>query len=125
LFVVALDMVRGVSHASARGNEQDSVALAIYPLAIPKIAGPEAMLTVVLLTDDDRFNLRGQMVTVGRLALVLVIAFFLLLAAGPISRLIGTAGVSVISRIMGVLLAALAVTLVLTAMSDWLSLPKL
>ena len=83
------------------------------------------MLTVVLLTDDDRFNLPGQMITVGVLAAVLGISFLILLAAGPISRLIGTAGVSVISRVMGMLLAALAVSMVLSAVGDWLNLPKL
>ena len=101
------------------------MALAVYPLAIPKIAGPGAMLAVVLLTDDERYNLPGQMMTVSLLALVLVMTFLILLAAGPISRWIGTAGVSVISRVMGMLLAALAVTLVLGALGEWLSLPKL
>ena len=125
LFVIALDMVRGESLSSGHGKEQGSMALAVYPLAIPKIAGPGAMLAVVLLTDDERYNLPGQMMTVGLLALVLVIAFLILLAAGPISRWIGTAGVSVISRVMGMLLAALAVTLVLGALGEWLSLPKL
>jgi multiple antibiotic resistance protein len=48
-----------------------------------------------------------------------------LLAAAPISRFIGAAGVSVIGRIMGMLLAALAVSMVLTAMSQWLNLPSL
>jgi multiple antibiotic resistance protein len=62
---------------------------------------------------------------VGLLALVMFVALLILLAAGPISRLIGTASVSVISRIMGMLLAALAVTLVLSAVGDWLSLPRL
>jgi multiple antibiotic resistance protein len=125
LFVVALDMVRGESLSSGHGKERGSMALAVYPLAIPKIAGPGAMLAVVLLTDDERYNLPGQMMTVGLLALVLVITFLILLAAGPISRWIGTAGVSVISRVMGMLLAALAVTLVLGALGEWLSLPKL
>jgi multiple antibiotic resistance protein len=124
LFLVALDMIQGQS-LSAHGGEQGSLALAVYPLAIPKIAGPGAMLAVVLLTDDDRLNLVGQMTTVGVLACVLVIALLLLVAAGPIARLIGTAGVSVISRVMGMLLAALAVGLVLSAVADWLGLPKL
>ena len=125
LFVIALDMIRGQTFASGQGKEQGSMALAVYPLAIPKIAGPGAMLTVVLVTDDDRLNLAGQMATVGMLALVLVVALLILLAAGPISRLIGTAGVSVISRVMGMLLAAMAVALVLGAVGDWLGLPKL
>jgi multiple antibiotic resistance protein len=124
LFVIALDMIRGQT-LSGHGAAQGSMALAVYPLAIPKIAGPGAMLTVVLVTDDDRLNLAGQLTTVGVLALVLVVTLLILLAAVPISRLIGTAGVSVISRVMGMLLAAMAVALVLGAVGDWLNLPKL
>jgi multiple antibiotic resistance protein len=124
LFVIALDMIRGQT-LTGHGKEQGSMALAVYPLAIPKIAGPGAMLTVVLVTDDDRLNLAGQLTTVGVLALVLGVTLLILLAAGPISRLIGTAGVSVISRVMGMLLAAMAVALVLGAVGDWLNLPKL
>jgi multiple antibiotic resistance protein len=125
LFLVALEMLRGEAYTNAQLARQGALALAVYPLAIPKIAGPGAMLTVVLLTDDDRFNLAGQMITVGVLAGVLGITFFILLAAGPISRLIGIAGVSVISRVMGMLLAALAVSMVLSAVGGWLDLPKL
>jgi multiple antibiotic resistance protein len=124
LFVIALDMIRGQT-LTGHGKEQGSMALAVYPLAIPKIAGPGAMLTVVLVTDDDRLNLAGQLTTVGVLALVLVVTLLILLAAVPISRLIGAAGVSVISRVMGMLLAAMAVALVLGAVGDWLNLPKL
>jgi multiple antibiotic resistance protein len=124
LFVIALDMIRGQT-LSGHGGEKGSMALAVYPLAIPKIAGPGAMLTVVLVTDDDRLNLAGQLTTVGVLVLVLVVGLLILLAAAPISRLIGTAGVSVISRVMGMLLAAMAVALVLGAVGDWLGLPKL
>jgi len=125
LFVVALDMIRGEADRGAEVGAQGQAALAVYPLAIPKIAGPGAMLTVVLLTDDDRLNLPGQLSTVGNLAAVMVITFLVLLAARPIAWLIGIAGVSVVSRIMGMLLAALAVTMVLSAIGDWLGLPKL
>jgi multiple antibiotic resistance protein len=121
---VALEMIRGDTHAGMQDAEQ-SHALAVYPLAIPKIAGPGAMLTVILLTDDDRFNLSGKMITVGGLAAVLLIQLLILLAAEPISRLIGTTGAGVIGRVMGMLLAALAVSMVLSAMGEWLNLPKL
>jgi multiple antibiotic resistance protein len=125
LFLVALEMIRGESYTDAQVAKEGPVALAVYPLAIPKIAGPGAMLAVVLITDNDRFNLVGQVSTIGVLALVLLITFLILLAAAPISRVIGAAGVSVVSRVMGMLLAALAVTLVLSALGDWLGLPKL
>ena len=124
LFLMALAMVRGDGFVPA-GKGESLLSLAIYPLAIPKIAGPASMLTVVLLTDDDRYDLIDQIRTVGVLAVVLAIQFVLLLAAGSISRVIGDAGNAVIGRVMGVLLAALAVNMVLTALAVWLGLPKL
>jgi multiple antibiotic resistance protein len=125
LFLVALEMIRGDNRATSQGAEQSHFALAVYPIAIPKIAGPGAMLTAILLTDDDRFNPLGQLITVGVLAAVLVIQLVVLLAAGPITRVIGVGGTSVIARVMGMLLAALAVSMVLGALGDWLNLPKL
>jgi multiple antibiotic resistance protein len=128
LFLVGLEMIRGRSYAGEKDAETTSqapFARAAYPLAIPIIAGPGAMLTVVLLTDDDRFNLPGQMITVAIIALVMVIQFIILLAGRPIAWVIGTAGVSVVGRVMGMLLAALAVSLVLSALGDWLGLPKI
>jgi multiple antibiotic resistance protein len=126
LFLVALDMVRGSGPSAAPGAAPPNPsAIAVYPLAIPKIAGPAAMLTVVLLTDDDRFDLPHQAMTVGVLVLVLAITFGILLAAGPISRVIGESGASVIGRVMGMLLLALAVHTVLSAFGAWLNLPSL
>jgi len=83
------------------------------------------MLALILLSDDDRYNLAGRLATVGVLALVLLIQFAILLASGPITRLIGIAGAGVIGCIMGMLLAALAVSMVLGAVAEWLNLPAL
>jgi multiple antibiotic resistance protein len=124
LFAFALAMVRGDSFVPS-GGESEPTSLAVYPLAIPKIAGPGAMLTVVLLADDDRHNLLEQAATAGVVALVMVIQLALLLAAVPISRWIGAAGAAVIGRVMGILLAALAVNLILEALVQWLGLPRL
>jgi multiple antibiotic resistance protein len=126
LFLVALDMVRGASYAPAAGSSADhATSVAIYPLAIPKIAGPGTMLTVVLLTDDHRFDVAQLALTTGVLALVLAITLVVLLLAGPISRLIGTAGSAIVSRVMGMILVALAVHTVLSAFGSWLNLPPL
>jgi len=125
LFLVALDMIQGRISASADARESSHQALAIYPLAFPLIAGPGSFITVIFLTDDDRYNFWGQSVTVGVITSVLAIQFAILLAATAISRAIGSAGVSVIGRIMGMLLAAMAVGMVLTAIGQWLSLPVL
>jgi multiple antibiotic resistance protein len=126
LFLVALDMVRGPGPSAAPGAAPPNpTAIAVYPLAIPKIAGPAAMLTVVLLTDDDRFDLPHQVMTTGVLVLVLTVTLGILLAAGPISRLIGESGANVIGRVLGMLLVALAVQTILSAFGAWLNLPTL
>lgn len=125
LFIVAIEMIRGEDHAPQGKRKDSHLALAIYPLAIPKIAGPAAMLTIVLISDDDRFNVIGKLGTLGMLALVMVAQIALLLAAVPVSRLIGPSGAGVIGRVMGMLLAALAVSTTLGAIADWLNLPKL
>ena len=125
LFLVALDMVRGASQAPEGGSGDKATAVAIYPLAIPKLAGPGTMLTVVLLTDDHRFDLVQLSLTTGVLAVVLAITLGALLLAVPLSRLIGDAGASIIGRVMGMILVALAVHTILSAFGAWLGLPKL
>jgi multiple antibiotic resistance protein len=83
------------------------------------------MLTVVLLIDDHRFDVVQLSVTTSVLALVLAITLVVLLLAAPISRLIGTAGTGIMSRVMGMILVALAVHTVLSAFGSWLKLPPL
>jgi multiple antibiotic resistance protein len=122
---VALDMVRGDGHAPPAAKSDSHLGLAVYPLAIPKIAGPAAMLTIILISDDDRYNIAGQLGTVAALAVLMVLQFLMLLASVPLSSVIGRPGSGVIGRIMGMLLAALAVSTVLGALADWLNLPKL
>jgi hypothetical protein len=60
LFLLGLSMVHGSSQLSAGPNNEGPFALAVYPMAIPVIAGPGSMLTVVLLADDDRHSVIEQ-----------------------------------------------------------------
>jgi multiple antibiotic resistance protein len=100
-------------------------SLAVYPLAIPAIAGPGAMLTVVLLTDNRAFGFWEQALTAAVLAVALVIFFVILLAANPIMRVIGTGGANVLRRVMGILLSSIAANMVLGGFQSWLGLPPL
>jgi len=100
-------------------------ALAVYPLAIPAIAGPGAMLTVVLLTDNRDFGVLEQALTAAVLAVALAIFFVILLAANPIIRVIGTGGANVLRRVMGILLSSIAANMVLSGVQEWLDLPPL
>ena len=83
--------------------------LAVYPLAVPSIASPGAMMAIVLLTDNHRFSLFDQTMTTLIMLSVLLITYLLFLAANRIQRWIGNTGAAVISRVMGLILAAVAI----------------
>jgi len=132
LFLFALSMVLGdAAHAAPQGTSDAAsrrervTALAVYPLATPIIAGPGAMLTMVLLMDNNRFAPAEQAVTAGALAAVLAGLLVIFLTAHPIERLIRQGGTQLLRRVMGLLLAALAVNLVLNAAATWLKLPPI
>lgn len=82
---------------------------AIHPLSIPGIAGPGAMLTVVLLTDYNIHTAREVAVTTVELAICLVVLFGLYSMAGLLFRILGRGGIEVISRVFGLILASIAV----------------
>ena len=87
--------------------------LAVYPLAVPSIASPGAMMAIVLLTDNHRFNILEQFFTACIMLSILLITLLLFYMAGSIQKLIGRIGASVISRIMGLILSAVAVNNIL------------
>lgn len=126
LFLFALSMIHGTSHAGTHEQvDTNPIDIAIFPLAIPSIASPGAMLAAVVLTDDARHDLPDRMMTIATFALVLAVTLAIMLAAGWIARLIGKGGASIISRVMGMILAALAVDLILSAAGAWLKLPPI
>jgi multiple antibiotic resistance protein len=123
LFLFALTMIFGESKVEAEKSEVDFTkrehAMAVYPLAIPSIATPGAMLGAVLLTDAEGFSIPDQALSIATTVVVLAATLGLLWAAGPIQRLIGDSGASVLSRIMGLLLAAVAVNNVIGAVASY------
>ena len=100
-------------------TDQDHQQTAISPLAVPSIASPGAMLAAVLLTENARFDFWQQVQTVFVLMSVLMVVLLLMLMASGIHRLIGNGGASVISRVMGMILAAVATTNVLTGLRGY------
>ncbi len=93
--------------------------LAVYPLAVPSIASPGAMMAIVLLTDNHRFSLFDQTMTTLIMLSVLLITYLLFLAANRIQRWIGNTGAAVISRVMGLILAAVAINNMLVGIRDF------
>lgn len=119
LFLFALTMIFGESKPDSEMAmlDKSNSELAVYPLAIPSIASPGAMLSSVLLTDNRTQPILEQIITAGIVLLVLVIVLALMLLANPIQKIIGNAGAAIISRVMGLILAALAVDTILTALT--------
>ncbi|MCX4028418.1 MarC family protein [Endozoicomonas sp. SM1973] len=123
LFVFALSMIFGDSKPEEELQMVNKgVDSAIFPLAIPSIASPGAMMAVVLLTDNHRFSLIDQAITTGIVVLIMFITLMLLLIAPLIQKVIGTAGASVISRVMGLILAAVATNSVLAGIQTYFQL---
>ena len=94
--------------------------IAIYPVATPIIAGPGSILAIILLTDNNRFTVSEQATTLGVLAVVLSLLLLIFLMSDMISRLIGRGGTNVIRRIMGIIIAAISVNLIVSALAQWL-----
>lgn len=115
LFLFALTMIFGNSKPATEIEEaeRDHLDGAVFPMAIPSIASPGAMLAIVVLTDNHRHSVAEQAITAGLLGIVLLLTLVLLLAASLIHRWIGSTGASVISRVMGIILATIAVDSVL------------
>lgn len=115
LLLISIDMVfardsGGVSTTEVETEEavlKDDIA--VFPLATPLIAGPGAMGAVILLMANSSGRVLHQLVVLGAMVAVLLITYLALLSATQIQRVLGVTGLHVISRVIGVLLAALAV----------------
>ena len=115
LFIFAMSMIFGESKPVQEIQEaaRSSLSNAVFPLAIPSIASPGAMLAIVILTENDTNPISDQIVTAGLLCVVLLITLALLLLAARLKHILGDTGASAISRVMGIILATVAVDSVL------------
>lgn len=114
LFLFGLQMIFGPgSQQSQKEPERD---MAVFPLAIPATATPGAILAVILLTDNHVFPISEQIVTALIMLGVLAVTLLLLLLAERIIKIIGVGGASILTRVMGMILAALSVELVMNAL---------
>jgi len=118
LFSIASEMVFGVriarqSKAAEQVIEDHVRNIAAFPLAIPLMAGPGAITATVLLSGRSGGDPARLGILLGVIAAVFALCFVVFILAGRIGKLIGTTGNVVMSRLLGVLLAALAVQYVI------------
>ncbi len=117
LFLFALTMIFGEGKPESEKHLiKDYKHVTIFPVAIPSIASPGAIMAVVLLTDNHLYTIQQQAVTTFLVLLVIVLTMFLLLIANLVQERIGEYGITVISKIMGLILAAYAVQSILSGL---------
>jgi multiple antibiotic resistance protein len=125
LFLLSLDMVfarpSGMRATAVREQEEEEYQqdISVFPLAIPLLAGPGGITTVLLYTSGS---------TAGQVALFMVVLFVILLLtlaslllAPRVMRLLGETGANVLARVLGVLLAALSVQFVIDGLQTSLA----
>lgn len=99
--------------------------LAIYPLCVPIIAGPAAILSIVVLMDHSRNSLLQQSQVIAVLGVVLGIMLLAFLFGEQITRFTGEGCAKLLRRVLGMVLAAAAVNMTLNAVAAWLGLPHI
>ena len=123
LFYIAVDMIferrtqRREMRAHSIEGTPEAEDISVFPMGIPMIAGPGSIASVMLLTARSE-GLVGTLVVLGALGCILLLTLAALLAAGPLMRLIGEKLEAMITRILGVILAALAAQFVVDGLKQ-------
>ena len=124
LLLVAIDLVFARSSGMTSTTEEENAESAtrndvsVFPLATPLIAGPGTIGAVILLFADAHGEPRRIVAVAAALAAVLAISLILMLAAAQVQKRLGVTGVHVLSRVFGILLAALAVQFLFDGVRD-------
>jgi multiple antibiotic resistance protein len=126
LFKIALDMIflHQERETKAEAKEAESRQdVSVFPLAIPLIAGPGSLASILVLSRESANYYLGLSVVLGAAAVVLLLCYGFLLLSRPLAQGLGQIGINVITRVLGVLLAALAVQYMLDGLLALLQLP--
>ena len=113
LFLIALDMVfeKRTQRREQRAEQVKATAevedVSVFPMAMPMLAGPGAIASIMLLEGEAK-GAEGTLILLAALLVVLVLTLLALLAAGPLMKLVGAKVEAVVTRVLGVLLGALA-----------------
>ncbi len=120
LFLTALDMLfeRRTQRRQGQADGEHADDPSVFPLAIPLIAGPGAIASMILLTGQGDNGTLHILIIHGVMALVIGAVLALFLLAAPLERILGPTGITVVTRLLGMLLAALSVQFVIDGMRD-------
>lgn len=123
LFLIAMDMLFARPTGAKRTEAEEREAAlnenpAVFPLAVPMISGPGTIATVLLLVNFSRGDRLDLAIVALAYAVALFVTWLCMRGSSLLLRVIGTTGIHVISRLLGIILAALAVQFVLNGLSQ-------
>ena len=122
LFLFALTMIFGDGKPEMEKHLiKDYKHVTIFPVAIPSIASPGAIMAVVLMTDNHIYTIQQQALTTLLVLVVVGITCLLLLGANKVQERIGEYGITVISKIMGLILASYGIQSILSGVKGFFS----
>ncbi|UNY99666.1 MarC family protein [Zhouia spongiae] len=123
LFLFALTMIFGEGKPEREKHSiKDYKHVIVFPIAIPSIASPGAIMAVVMMTDNNLYSIEQQAMTSVLVMVVLAITCLLLLAARFVQERIGEYGITVISKVMGLILASFAAQSMLSGLKGFFNL---
>lgn len=122
LFIMALEMLKAQVSATRTSDEEvaeglEKPEIGTVPLGVPILGGPGAMSTITVLVHTAQTPLRIGLVF-GCVLVTALSTYWILLAAEPVRRLLGTTGLHVLTRVMGLILAAVAVQFIVTGLTE-------
>lgn len=123
LLLIAIDMVFARKTGAKRTDEEERAAAAeddpaVFPLAVPMIAGPGTIATVLLLVNLTHGDAGRLAIVFAAYALALLVTWLCMRAAVSLLHRIGTTGIQVVTRLLGIILAALAVQFILNGLAE-------
>ena len=127
LFLVAIDMLFGrqsgtreTPREARETRTREDMSVFVFPLAIPMIAGPGTITTIILLVSTAGFRPLQLLALTLAAAITLAAAWLAMLVSGQIQKRIGTTGILVVSRVLGMLLAAVAAQFILNGITTFI-----
>ncbi len=119
LLLVALQLLTSSDDDSSQSVEIDHVAVAMVPLGTPLLAGPGAIVAAIVFVQNSSTS-RERWLIAGALAVVLLVVYLAMRFAELVNRLIGQSGILLLSRIAGLLLAAIAVQMIADSVAGFI-----
>ncbi|MGR3724456.1 MarC family protein [Abyssibius alkaniclasticus] len=118
LFITALDMLFERRTQRRENNANSENDPSVFPLAMPLLAGPGAMTSMILLTGEHP-DVTGQAIVFSVMFAILILVFAMFLVSGILAKAMGRTGIMVTTRLFGIFLSALSVQFILDGLSDF------